>query len=135
MHKTIEQTNAINWFEIPVTDSARARKFYETILDMTMQTQYAVETKEEITFFPFVPGVVRATSGKVSGVLVKNDRVKPSDHGTTVFLNANPSIQEVVDKIEPAGGRIVIPGTKIMAGYYAIFIDTEGNRVGLHAGA
>ena len=133
MQKTFEETNAITWFEIPVTDMNRAKKFYETIFDMEMKTQYMEETNEELTFFPFTPNVIRATSGRVSGVLVKNDRVKPSDHGTMVYLNANPVIQKILDKIEPAGGKVILPKKKIMAGYVAVFMDTEGNKVGLHA--
>ncbi len=135
MQKINEQSNVITWFEIPVTDSNRARKFYETILDIKMNTQYMEETKEEATFFPSVPGIIQATSGRVTGVLVKNERSKPSREGTLVYLNAYPSIQTVIDKIESAGGKVLVPKTKIIAGYISVFIDTEGNRVALHAEA
>lgn len=135
MQNIIEETNAINWFEIPVTNTTRAKNFYETILDIEMQTQFMEDNDEEVTFFPFVPAIIRATSGRVSGVLAKNERNKPSTIGTTVYLNANPFIQDVIDRIEPAGGKIITPKTPLKAGYFAIFIDTEGNRVGLHAGA
>ena len=135
MQKIIEETNAINWFQIPVLETQRAKKFYETILDIQMQTQQIRETNEELTFFPFKAGVIRATSGRVSGVLAKNERSRPSKDGITVYLNANPSIQTVIDKIEPAGGKIIMPKTKIKAGYFSVFIDTEGNKIGLHAGA
>lgn len=126
-------TNAITWFEIPVTDTERAKKFYETILDIKMETREIEETKETLTFFPFEPGVVRATSGFVSGVLTKNDHSKPSMNGTVIYLNAYPKIQPVIDRIEPAGGKILLPKTKIMAGYIARFIDSEGNQIGLHS--
>ena len=125
--------NAVNWFEIPVTDTERARKFYETILDIKMETQRVAETNEELTFFPFDPGVVRATSGKVTGALVKNDKVKPSDTGITVYLNASPSIQAVLDRVVPAGGKIIQPKILIKAGWIAMILDSEGNRIGLHA--
>jgi predicted enzyme related to lactoylglutathione lyase len=69
----------------------------------------------------------------VSGVLARNPRSKPSMDGITVYLNANPAIQTVINKIEAAGGKVLIPKTKIQAGYFSIFIDTEGNKVGLHA--
>lgn len=129
----IAASNAVNWFELPVTDTARAKQFYETILSMEMETRYMEETAEELTFFPFEPGVIRATSGKVSGALVKGAHSTPSAAGTLVYLNANPAIQPVLDRITAAGGRILVPKTKIMAGYTAVFLDTEGNRVGLHA--
>ncbi len=133
MQKIIEETNAITWFEIPVKDMNRAKKFYDTILDMKMESKFIEETNEELAFFPFTGAEVRATSGRVSGVLVKNNRVEPSGTETTVYLNANPSIEEVIDKVETAGGKIILSKTKIFAGYFALIYDTEGNRVGLHA--
>lgn len=133
MQNVIEKTNAINWFEIPVSDTTRAKKFYETILDIEMETMLVEETKEELTFFPFMPQIGRATSGRVSGGLVKNNRNKPSENGTMVYINANPEIQKVIDKVEAAGGKVIVPKKKIAAGSIAVIIDTEGNRVGLHA--
>jgi uncharacterized protein len=133
MQKINEQSNVITWFEIPVTDSNRARKFYETILDIKMNTQYMVESQEEATFFPSVPGIIQASSGRVTGVLTKNTRNKPSTEGTMVYLNAYPSIQMVIDKIAGAGGKVIVPKTKILPGYISVFIDTEGNKVGLYA--
>lgn len=135
MQKLNEQTNVINWFEIAVTDTKRAKKFYETILDMKMNTVHMEETNEEITFFPSVPGIIQATSGRVTGGLVKNDRSRPSKEGTLVYLNAYPVIQTVIDRIETEGGKIILPKTKILAGYISIFIDSEGNKVALHAEA
>ena len=81
MRKLDEKTNVINWFDLPVTDMARAKKFYETILDIKMRTQYMEETDEELSFFPSVPGVIQATSGRVSGALVRNSRLKPGSEG------------------------------------------------------
>ena len=55
--------------------------------------------------------------------------------GPIVYLNANPDVQHVLDKIAAAGGKIVVPKTEISPehGHMAIFIDTEGNRVALHS--
>lgn len=135
LKKISPETNVITWFEIPVLDSERARNFYETILDINMETRFLEETNEELTFFPSVPGVIQATSGRVTGVLTRSQKNKPSGEGTLVYLNASPDIQTVIDKIEPAGGKVVVPKTKIVAGYIAVFIDSEGNRVALHAEA
>ena len=59
----------------------------------------------------------------------------PSEHGVAIYLNANPDIQTVINRIEPAGGKVVIPKTQISpeVGYMAFFLDTEGNRLALHA--
>ena len=133
LKKINAETNVLTWFEIPVTNSQRAKKFYETILDIEMQTHTFPETNEELTFFPYNPAVIQATSGRVSGVLSKSDSNKPSANGTLVYINASPDIQTVLDKVEEAGGQINLPKTKMNAGYIALITDTEGNKVGLHA--
>ena len=135
LKKISPETNVVTWFEIPVQDSQRARAFYETILDIQMNTQYIQETNEELTFFPSDPNVVQATSGRVTGALTKSAKAKPSSEGTLVYINASPSIQTVLDKVERAGGKILVQATRIKAGLIAIILDTEGNRIGLHAEA
>ncbi len=135
LRKTDAGTNVINWFEIPVTDTERAKHFYETILELEMQTITIPESGEELTFFPFNPEIIQATSGRVTGVLTKSDTAKPSMDGALIYLNASPSIQAVLDKVQPAGGKVISPATLIRAGYIAIISDTEGNRIGLHAEA
>lgn len=128
MEKLSATTNSLNWFEIPVLDSARAKKFYEAIFEIDMQQQTMMGM--EMTFFPGSDNMI----GKVSGALVKSDMHKPSVDGTIVYLNANPSVQAVLHRVEPAGGKIVMPSTKISddIGYMAFFMDTEGNRMALH---
>ena len=130
MEKMSAKTNALNWFEIPVTDTARAKKFYETILDIKMETNEMMGM--EMTSFPFD---MQSNSGKVSGTLVKGPMHKPSMDGAVIYLNANPAIQTVIDRIEKAGGKILMPKTLIseQIGYMAFFTDTEGNRMALHA--
>ncbi|NBA86827.1 VOC family protein [Emticicia sp. CRIBPO] len=129
MEKISTNTNALNWFEIPVSDTARAKKFYETILDITMETQTMMGM--EMTFFPYDP-----QSGKVSGALVKGEMHVPGAVGAVVYLNANPDLQLVTDRIEAAGGKIIMPKMHISedVGYMAFFTDTEGNRMALHSG-
>ena len=131
MEKLSANTNALNWFEIPVTETSRAKKFYETIFDIQMDTQEMMGM--EMTSFPFS---MEQPSGKVSGALVKSNMHTPSLEGGVIYLNANPSIQTVIDKIEVAGGKVIMPRTLIneQIGYMAFFTDTEGNRLGLHAG-
>ncbi|UPK66570.1 VOC family protein [Chitinophaga filiformis] len=133
LRKIDAETNVITWFEIPVLDSARAKAFYETILDIQMQTLHLDETNEELTFFPSDPSVVQATSGRVSGALTKSEHAKPSAEGTKVYLNAYPEIDLVLNRVEGAGGKIVVPKMQIRAGLIAVIEDTEGNRIGLHA--
>lgn len=131
LKKIDEQTNVLTWFEIPVSDIDRARKFYETILDIEMVKRS--DGNDEAVFFPFNPDVIQATSGRITGVLSKTERNSPSGNGTVVYINASPGIQTVLDKVEQAGGKIIVPKIKIPAGFIAVIVDTEGNKVGLHA--
>jgi uncharacterized protein len=129
MEKLSATTNAINWFEIPMIDSARAKKFYENVFEIEMK--FIEMMGFEMVFFPSSDNM----EGKVSGALVKGAMHKPSMDGAIVYLNANPDIQVVLDRIESNGGKILMPRTMVneQVGYMAFFIDTEGNRVALHA--
>lgn len=126
MEKMSAKTNALNWFEIPVTDMPRAKKFYETIFEIQMHQMDLMNMT--MVVFPSEP----PTSG---GALVKSEYHKPSREGSVIYLNANPDLQLVLDRIEGAGGKINIPKTQISPeiGYMAFFSDTEGNAVALHS--
>ncbi|REJ76176.1 MAG: VOC family protein [Acidobacteria bacterium] len=123
-----KNSHTVSWFEIPATDIGRAREFYEAIFDIEMQEMPMPELK--MVTFPMEMG-----SGHVHGALCQHEMYEPSANGVTVYLNANPDIQAVLDRIEPAGGKIVLPRTQISEeiGYMALFMDSEGNRVALHA--
>ncbi|MBK8518236.1 MAG: VOC family protein [Saprospiraceae bacterium] len=122
--------NAISWFEIPAIDIDRAQNFYETIFGISMVNLDSQNLS--MRAFP-----VKEMMKNISGALVHNkDSYTPSANlGTLVYLNANPDLQNILNKIEPAGGKIFIPKTKINDefGHMAIFKDSEGNRVGLHS--
>ena len=133
LRKIDAHTNVVTWFEIPVNDSKRAKEFYETILDIEMVTRSIPETGEELTFFPQEPDVIQATSGRVTGVLAKSPDSQPSDRGTMVYINAYPKLQDVLERVERAGGKIMVQQMHINAGNIAVIMDTEGNRVGLHS--
>jgi len=61
---------------------------------------------------------------------------KPSaTDGPLIYLNGNPDLQIILDRVEAAGGKIIVPKTEINPdyGFMGVFIDTEGNRIGLHS--
>ncbi|MEO8412771.1 MAG: VOC family protein [Ginsengibacter sp.] len=124
-----KKSNALNWFEIPALDITRAAKFYETIFDVKMQTMQEMMGMK-MSGFPADMG-----NGTVSGALVQSDMHQPAMDGCVIYLNANPTIQTVIDRIEKAKGKVVMPKTQISPeiGYMAFFVDTEGNKMGLHA--
>jgi predicted enzyme related to lactoylglutathione lyase len=123
--------NSLNWFEIPATDIARATKFYETIFATKLDPLPEMMGMKMVSF-PAEPG-----SGKANGGLAQSDMHKPSADGTIIYLNANPNIEKVTERVEAAGGKLLMPKTQISPeiGYMAFFIDTEGNKIGLHAQA
>jgi predicted enzyme related to lactoylglutathione lyase len=120
--------NAISWFEIPATDLERATKFYESVFDMQMSAWD----------FPNIRMRIFPLDGMgVGGAIVDSGGFhKPSaTDGPLIYLNANPDVQIFLDKIVLAGGNIIVPKTEISPeyGHMAVFIDTEGNRIGLHS--
>jgi len=131
LRKIDEKANILTWFEIPVADIDRAKTFYETILNIKMIKRN--DGTHESVFFPYDPNVIQATSGRVTGVLSKSERNTPSANGTLVYINASPNIHTVLDKVEQAGGKIISPKIQIPPGLIAIIMDSEGNRIGLHA--
>ncbi len=120
--------NSLNWFELSVTDINRAKKFYETIFQIEMPVQEMMGMK--MAFFPS-----EDMNGKVSGGLVQGPNHKPSMDGAKIYLNGNPDLANALAKVEAAGGKVLMPKTKISdeIGYMAFFIDTEGNNVALHS--
>lgn len=122
--------NILNWFEVSVSDIARAKKFYETIFSIQMEEMDMMGMK--MAMFPY-----DMTGGKLSGALVQSDMHKPSPDGVKVYFNGNPDLDTALSKVEAAGGKVVMPKGKISddIGYMAFFIDTEGNAVALHSQA
>ena len=98
-------TNALNWFEIPVTDMARAKHFYQVIFRIHMHEMNMGEMV--MAGFPWEPG-----SGKAMGALVKSEYHKPSTDGVVVYLNANPDMSDVLKKIESQGAQIIMGKTQ-----------------------
>jgi uncharacterized protein len=118
--------NSINWFEIPVLDFERAVKFYSEIFNYNMPVTEMMGYN--MAFF-------EVESGGVGGALVFGDGYFPSHKGTLVYLNAQPDLMVALNKVEMAGGKILVPKTLIneQLGYFAFITDTEGNKVALHS--
>lgn len=122
--------NAISWFEIPTTDLDRATRFYELIFQISF---FPLDTPNlKMRMFP-----VDNMSTGVGGALVYSDgfHTPSATEGPLIYLNANPDVQIVLDRVASAGGRVIVPKTQISPeyGYMAAFIDSEGNRIALHS--
>ena len=120
--------NAIDWFEIPVRNLNRAAAFYEALLGITIRRETIGANALGVFTYDVEQGV--------GGCLLAGDNVPaPSLDGSLVYLNADPSLDAVVARVEAAGGRVLVPKVTLPGdmGCFVHIADTEGNRVGLHA--
>ncbi|HXS35764.1 MAG TPA: VOC family protein [Flavipsychrobacter sp.] len=115
----------INWVEIPVTDIDRAKKFYSTILSkITFQDMNTPDA--QYALFP--------VEDKFNcGALVQGKYYKPSPDGLVIYLDGGKDMNNILKHVEKAGGEIIMPKTNTgtEAGYVGMFLDTEGNKIGL----
>jgi uncharacterized protein len=121
--------NAISWFEIPATNLERAQKFYETILEVTL-------TKLDLANIRMRMFPIEDPMGVGGSICDSGGFHKPSStDGPLLYLNGNPDVQIILDKVEKAGGKILVPKTQISDefGYMAVIIDSEGNRIAFHS--
>ncbi len=118
--------NAINWFEIPAANFERARSFYCTVFaaDLPVENMMGIQ----MAFLP-------ADRQSVGGAICAGEGYKPSADGAKIYLNGGEDLSEPLSRVEKAGGKVVVPKTKISdeIGYFAVFIDTEGNQVAFHS--
>lgn len=123
---TIDMKSFVSIFEIPATDISRAVDFYKKILDIDIEKMEMPGMQMGI--FPF-------EGQAVTGVIMKGEGYEPSAKGVTIYLNGGDNLQVILDKIEISGGAIIIPKTSHAdeSGYFALFLDSEGNKMGLHS--
>jgi uncharacterized protein len=121
--------DALNWFELYVTDFGRAKRFYEAILKAPLQEVPTTSAEPcQMGIFPYD----NATG--VGGSITKRPEVSPGTGGTIVYLNVEGDLDGVLKRIPTAGGSVLKPRTSIGEhGFIALFKDTEGNCVGLHS--
>ena len=116
--------SAVNWFDIPVTDMDRAKAFYSTLLGGELTT--VDDVQGEMAILPYQDGV--------GGALMQGDGYTPSQEGSIVYLNGGDDLSVPLGKVEAAGGKILTEKMSIGdPGFIAFFLDTEGNRIGLHS--
>ena len=122
--------NAISWFEIPSINLERAQQFYETIFGIKLIPLDVINIR--MRMFP----IDDPMTGIGGAVVHAEGFYNPSQtDGPLIYLNANPDVQNILDRVEAAGGKIAVPKTLISPehGYMAVFTDTEENRVALHS--
>lgn len=116
----------ISMFEIPATDISRAINFYEALLDINIE-------KMEVEAMQM--GILPYEGQMVTGVIVQAEGYTPSADGVTIYLNAGDNLQAVLDRVEPNGGQIILQKTAHAdgSGFFALFLDSEGNKMALNS--
>jgi predicted enzyme related to lactoylglutathione lyase len=116
--------NRLVWFDIPVADLERAAAFYRGVLGVGVH----VETSPGYSF-----AVLEHKDGN-GGCLVPKAGEISANAGILVYLNVNGRMRDAVRHVETLGGRIVEPPRSMGPhGFRAIVVDSEGNRIALHA--
>ena len=125
-NKSNNMKSYISIFEIPANEISRAISFYQSILDIKIEKMEMPEM--EMGIFPYEGQIV-------PGVILKAEGYKPSADGVTIYLNGGDNLQVILDKVEKSGGKVLIPKTPHADGngYFAIFLDSEGNKMGLNS--
>lgn len=123
--------NAISWFEIPVQDFTRAKRFYEIIFEYEMPVMEIGNV---------IMGMLlhdRDAHGVGGAICIGEGYQAAGSNGVRVYLNAGQDLHTVLDRVPAAGGIITLPKTEIAPGmgYFAFFDDPEGNNIGLYSEA
>jgi predicted enzyme related to lactoylglutathione lyase len=117
--------NFVSWFEIPALDLNRSVAFFNQIFDMEMEV---IETRDySMAVFPVDKGI--------GGAVMVGHGCVPSETGSLIYLNAGNDLRIVLERVESAGGRVIMEKTLINeeSGHFALFIDSEGNKLALHS--
>jgi len=119
--------NPVGWFEIPVTDLARAKAFYEAVFGFD---DLPVHEMGPLTmaWFPWKQDAIGSP-----GALCHGEWYQPSEAGTLVYFTA-PDIDGCLARAEENGGKVIQPKKSIGEyGFVGFMEDCEGNRIGLHS--
>ena len=122
--------NMVGWFEIPVSDMDRAKKFYETVFKIEIGVHDFGGTL--MGWFPF-----KEDRPGAAGSLIQNQAYEPSDKKGVLIYFSSENVNNELAKVEKSGGKVLKPKTQISPdiGYMGLLIDTEGNRIALHSRA
>lgn len=119
-------TSAVNWFEIPVINLERATAFYQNLLATELRIEQC--SGMELAVFPY------EQEKGIGGALMAMPEHSPNTHGSIVYLNAGDSLNATLARLDNTGKVLLAPvALPDNMGFFAHILDSEGNRVGLHA--
>lgn len=123
--KTRQLKNYASWFEIPAINFDQSLQFYNYIYEIDMEIRKNGEYT--MAFFPAEAGI--------GGAIVSGPGSVPSEKGSLLYLNGGNDLNNMLTRVTEAGGRVILPKTLISkeSGYFALFIDIEGNKMAFHS--
>lgn len=116
----------INWFEIPAADFERAVNFYEKVFEASLRREQM--DGMSMAIFPY-------DEPATGGCVVNAEFAKPGADGALIYLNAGRDVAPILERAQANGGEVLM-GKKLIneqIGHIGVFLDSEGNRIGVHA--
>jgi hypothetical protein len=125
----IAMHNPIHWFEIPASDFERATHFYETVFAVSLR-------REQFAGFGTM-AVFPYSEGQAGGAVVAMEQFKPGSDGPVLYLDGGADLSGPLQRAVALGGKVLLEKTQLpdSIGSIALFLDSEGNRIGLHSPA
>jgi predicted enzyme related to lactoylglutathione lyase len=124
------KNNIVGWFEIPVIDLKRAIRFYESILDIKLFPAHIAG--HDMATFPWIEDGL----GSSGALIVQGEHFKPGYDGVMIYLSSpSGNVANELGKVVAAGGKVILNKELITeeVGYWGLFTDTEGNKIGIHS--
>ena len=116
--------NLIAFFQIPALNFDRAVSFYESVFNITLTVSGS--EKEKMGFF--------TQEERYVGAISFTPDLTPSSNGILIYFDCN-DIDATLSTIKNNGGAIMKDKQAIAGGrgYFAVFLDSEGNSIGLYS--
>lgn len=105
-------------FEVPADEVERAKGFYEGLFG------WKIEPMEGMDYWVIKTG---HESGPGGGMMLRQE----PNQGITNYIDV-AAVDDFTAKVQELGGKILVSKTAVPGmGYFAVCLDTEGNRFGL----
>ena len=120
---TFTPAHAAVWFEIPVTDMTKAKKFYEAVTHMEIKEDHGIPSPNPMAIFQ-----AKDPDSGVAGHLYPGVPTRGGGH--TVHLAVPQPLESALKRVGENGGKVVSEIVSIPAGRFAYCEDPDGNSVG-----
>lgn len=122
----MEMSKVAVWFDIPVVDMERAKRFYSEVFHFSLRDERMHDMQLSM---------IEGEEADTSGMLVQGEGYEPTATGQVVYFNGGDDLSVMLDRAVTLGSEVLVPKTDIGEGkgHFALFLDSEGNRIGLYS--